>query len=673
MAKLSGYFQATVATITILLQLANVKSQQCTFAYQGAPCPRGMYEVYSIVNKNGQPTQRGCCSPNAKDQERMEITQIAEGCQTAACAPHHVPNSCDYIEDYVVNGTKLLFEEAYRETCSNEVYPSGFRAYCCRPNSLEQALVSTYGTEPNEFPHQAGVSVLGGVCGGTIYNKRYVVTAAHCVVDSQTKKVYPLRGNRGSNYKIIIGTNMWSNDSPQYVFGVEEVIVHEGYSKKLGSPELQKLRTGEYRTERMLRTYNDIALLRLDRDITFGPTVKALRLADKGFDPLEHSKTALIAGWGTTSSGRVVGHLQKANVILRSDERCFQLSNYRRFGELRDKLMCVGGIVDGEWSTGTGSGDSGGPAICRDGNGNPVLCGVTSFSIGGVECVLEQTEGSCYPSVFAEVGNFKEWVEQKVPEGQDEETLFNKPLYGTPVSAPHQVRVTSATGKSCGGTLIQPDIVVTAAHCIMHDEKTLLRGIKVKTSQGQTMELAGSPAVMPGYKKMPKPNIEAEQTKPGVKRVVMDDNFYENDLAILRLKQKVPGVKPDQLPRLPGPNEKPYGVAMELSAQRDGPHKELRQRNFNILDRAECQKRMNRLGLIKLKRKVSEKNICAVEQYSGGSTCDRELGGGLICEGNVLCGVQSFRLCEWALPNSFVDMSQQKSFVERAITMLRGN
>ncbi|CAL8146220.1 unnamed protein product [Orchesella dallaii] len=175
---------------------------------------------------------------------------------------------------------------------------------------------------------------------------------------------------------------------------------------------------------------------------------------------------------------------------------------------------------------GLGSGDSGGPAICRDSDGEPVLCGITSFSIGGTECIKEQDGNYCYPGVFVKVSNFKDWAKQKVPEGQDEDTIIDSPLYGRPTSAPHQVRVTSVTGKSCGGTLIQPDLVVTAAHCITHDEMTLLRGIKVKTTQGQIMELAGSPAVMTEFKNLPKPNIPAENTKRGVKRVVMDENFY---------------------------------------------------------------------------------------------------------------------------------------------------
>ncbi|ODM88871.1 Trypsin epsilon [Orchesella cincta] len=539
----------------------------CDFAYDGDQCPYGMNELYRVVT-DGRVTQRGCCSPRAGDKEKMEIKAVAEGCSTSTCIPKYMKNACATLPNYTVNNTQLTWEQVYEEDCA--VYDpdgqpfEGHLGYCCHPDSLEGALVSTFGAEVNEFPHQAAVSVDGGVCGGTIYNKRYVITAAHCVVNPATRRLTPI--NQGKGYKITIGRNMWSNGGPQNVFGVENVTVHEGYSKKLGSKELKKIKE-EGLKEDMLRTYNDIALLRLNRDIEFGPNVKALRLADKDFNPLKFAKTAMIVGWGTTESGRVVGHLQKANFQIRTDQRCFQLKNYQRFWELKDKLLCLGGIVDGQWSPGTGSGDSGGPAICRgDKKGTPVLCGITSFSIGGIECIKNQNENSCYPSVFAEVGNFKSWVEEKIPEKQSklnkETELMNQPVYGVPTSAPHQVQVTSSTGKSCGGTLIKPDVVITAAHCVMYDDSSLQRGIKVKTSQGQTFELSGSPALLTGFRKIPKPRIPAEREKP--KRVIMPDNFYANDMAILLLKGKVQGVN---FPRLPERNEKPRGPILELARQ----------------------------------------------------------------------------------------------------------
>ncbi len=104
-------------------------------------------------------------------------------------------------------------------------------------------------------------------CGGTIYNKRFIITAAHCVVSSITQVPYP-----AEFMKVIIGTNSAENEDQRYVYGVIQVIPHEQHSR------LQK----NFNETEDLMLY-DIALLKLDRDIEFGPHVKAIEIAPKDF------------------------------------------------------------------------------------------------------------------------------------------------------------------------------------------------------------------------------------------------------------------------------------------------------------------------------------------------------------------------------------------------------
>ncbi|WAR15181.1 CTRL-like protein [Mya arenaria] len=51
------------------------------------------------------------------------------------------------------------------------------------------------------------------------------------------------------------------------------------------------------------------------------------------------------------------------------------------------------------------SGDSGGPMVCYRGS-TPVLAGVTSWGASGC--------GTNYPSVYARVSNYKEWLDQEM-------------------------------------------------------------------------------------------------------------------------------------------------------------------------------------------------------------------------------------------------------------------
>jgi len=84
-----------------------------------------------------------------------------------------------------------------------------------------------------------------------------------------------------------------------------------------------------------------------------------------------------------------------------------------------------------------------------------------------------------------------------------------------------------------------------------------------------------------------------------------------------------------------------------------------------------------RLSKIGVNIQVSKNILCGVERYSGGSTCDRELGGGLICPGkngrDILCGVQMYRLCEWSVPNGFVDVSQYTDWISKVTNALESN
>jgi len=76
----------------------------------------------------------------------------------------------------------------------------------------------------------------------------------------------------------------------------------------------------------------------------------------------------------------------------------------------------------------------------------------------------------------------------------------------------------------------------------------------------------------------------------------------------------------------------------------------LRKREFNISSYADCQRWLAGLSKIWVNIQVDKNILCGIERYFGGSTCGRELGGGLICpvknEKDILSGVQMYRLCE---------------------------
>ncbi|ODM88592.1 Venom serine protease 34 [Orchesella cincta] len=361
------------------------------------------------------------------------------------------------------------FEEISRESCSSWG-GSGEMAYCCPTNSTEGLLATTYGAELNEFPHMALLSFDGeDWCGGTIYNKRYILTAAHCLV---SKGIV----GKANEYTIKVGRNIGQIKMMNNDYQIEQIIVHPKYSYLL-----QNRQDG---------IYYDIALLKLARDIEFGDTVKSLEIAPEGFNEIANGDNVVIVGWGTTHTFKGSDHLQKTNLAIRTDETCFgdgkmggnldvnqttistslrwrtlgrHLPSHSRGEEIQEDLRFVGALTDTQYS-----------AVLHHSEET------TRCYNYGVACRLVS---------YAEVDYFRDWIQGHAGK-QDPRTFYKVKLYGEPAPASravHQVHIKSDGGKPCGGTLIAPDTVVTAASVWHLVTDKLKRTLESKSSQVENL------------------------------------------------------------------------------------------------------------------------------------------------------------------------------------------
>ena len=204
-------------------------------------------------------------------------------------------------------------------------------------------------------------------CGATLIAPQYVLTAAHCMgyVDRVFVNLYDQTD---------------STDVEVINFGPDDYVIHPDYS---------------WATDE-----NDIALIRLPHEVKNADTIQYPKLNEKNDEP-EVGDTLLILGWGDTSgNGTYSDFLLQAEVDYVTNEQCS--SDYASLGwDVFDDMMCAGG--DGK---GFCYGDSGGPLILDNGNSDPVLVGVTSWSAG---CANPD-----YPGVYARVSHFADWINKQI-------------------------------------------------------------------------------------------------------------------------------------------------------------------------------------------------------------------------------------------------------------------
>ena len=198
-------------------------------------------------------------------------------------------------------------------------------------------------------------------CGGSIIDRWWVVTAAHCVDDLSARGLH-------------------------VAYGIDFL--------PLGRVNLQSVRTIIEHPEYDGRTNeNDIALLRLTRPLTFSPSVSTVGLPGEeqtGFN-------GVITGWGnmSTSGSDFPQRLKAAEVSHVSDIDCAAT-----YGSDFDSasMLCAGHPL---FQYDTCQGDSGGPLVTLV-SGQWTLIGITSWGNG---CALAP-----YPGIYAKVTAFEPWI-----------------------------------------------------------------------------------------------------------------------------------------------------------------------------------------------------------------------------------------------------------------------
>jgi len=249
------------------------------------------------------------------------------------------------------------------------------------PKQSESAgyIVGGHTAKKGAHPWQVSIQWIGHFCGGTIIDKRWILTASHCFTEDS------------NTVKIVAGEhNLMVNEGTEQSIYVKNYFMHPQFSSYTFN--------------------NDIALLELEDDLIFNEYVQPAclpKLANEKED-YEAGSEVTISGWGST-----IGHeisvdpplnkpeeLQVATVALISDKTC-RKPQYHGLTHFSKSMMCAGRL--GVGGVDSCKGDSGGPLVKQIDEKWTVL-GVISWGHG---CAQPNK-----PGVYTRVARFEKWISE---------------------------------------------------------------------------------------------------------------------------------------------------------------------------------------------------------------------------------------------------------------------
>lgn len=300
-------------------------------------------------------------------------------------------------DEYCKNYNLTYFEEYDVGVQKRPQVPN---RYCGRRKIWHtELIVNGQVTKPGNWPWHTAIyryekAGLRYVCGGTLINKYFVLTAAHCTT-SNGIPVHP------EVLGVIFGKyNLYGSDISLQERQVLEVIVHDEFTAK--------------------KLQNDISLLKLRTEVTFNNYVQPACLwYDEVYFRLPKPEIfGTVVGWGYDSSDSLSSTLHEASMPQIDDLQCVYTNPLFYGNFIRDgKKFCAGYLN----KTSACNGDSGGgfmvfvPDLINPNSTHSIgawyVKGIVSVSLSRTDVAI------CDPNsyaVFTDVSKYLKWIKDYI-------------------------------------------------------------------------------------------------------------------------------------------------------------------------------------------------------------------------------------------------------------------
>ncbi|XP_026670596.1 venom serine protease Bi-VSP-like [Ceratina calcarata] len=302
---------------------------------------------------------------------------VIDSCTGDSGGPVMLPINGSFYEIGYLALIGLLYSMILLVSVQGKTYELLDAPQCGYSNVRHPKIVNGVPSKLNAWPW---IAVLGyenkthpleWMCGGSLITSRHVLTAAHCIIEGYLK--YVRLGE--------LDLTSTTDGANPVTLTVDKKTVHPGYIKG--------------------RLVNDVAVLKLSKDITFTDAIHPVCLPKN--EPLTSSDFVgthpFVAGWGATYyDGPGSPILREVQVDVLNNNICNNTYGRFRGPVIDNRVICAGYEVGGKDSC---IGDSGGPLVIPM-NTTYYEIGVVSYGYG---CAQRG-----YPGIYSRVTAFLPFI-----------------------------------------------------------------------------------------------------------------------------------------------------------------------------------------------------------------------------------------------------------------------